>query len=564
MANKLHRVRLYIESIRHTKPRQLYYRLFLLVKRKLLRRFASPEYAASVAVSPIANIERSPIPPQPMFGARSHLIEDGTPPVVNINNVREPLTLPMSWRPAKHQVGTRLWLLNLHYMEFLEALPDAVCWRYVLDWIEQNQPYEGNYWLENWNSFCLSIRVVVWMQQLTTRPRGPTCEEEAQIRRSIHAQLQFLMRNLERDIEGNHLVKNAKALLWGSAWFQHPDTRKWRATGERLVGEILDSQILADGMHYELSPAYHCQVFVDLMECWQALEAGPLRSRLEVALGKMAQTVADFTHPDGRISLFNDAGLHMAYEPAECLSVHERLLGSSLKPSTDISYAEAGYYGRRCQKHYVLVDCAEMAPDSLPAHGHGDALSFEWSILDQRTIIDPGVFEYDSGARRNFSRATSSHNTVTLDNQDQTEFWMSFRAGRRARITTCRADFSNSVFELLGAHDGYARLDGKPVHLRRFVVDESGIDIYDEIQGGASQHVVARLMLHPDSVVDQIDAARLVCKTNNARFEVRASSPISVVDSTCFLDFGHELPTKQLEIDIGCAPCAAHIELRIL
>ncbi len=37
--------------------------------------------------------------------------------------------------------------------------------------------------------------------------------------------------------------------------------------GESLLKAQLRQQFLSDGVHFELSPAYHCQVFADLVEC---------------------------------------------------------------------------------------------------------------------------------------------------------------------------------------------------------------------------------------------------------------------------------------------------------
>ena len=80
---------------------------------------------------------------------------------------------------------------------------------------------------------------------------------------SLARQLRFLERNLELDLGGNHLIKNIKALLWAGRFFENGEAARWQAKGETLLRRELEEQILADGMHYERSPAYHGQVFVD-------------------------------------------------------------------------------------------------------------------------------------------------------------------------------------------------------------------------------------------------------------------------------------------------------------
>ena len=90
---------------------------------------------------------------------------------------------------------------------------------------------------------------------------------------SLAAQLIFLEANLETDIGGNHLIKNIKALIWASAFFQGPDAARWRKLGLDLLARELTAQILTDGVHYERSPSYHCQRLADLLECRHALGA---------------------------------------------------------------------------------------------------------------------------------------------------------------------------------------------------------------------------------------------------------------------------------------------------
>jgi len=74
-------------------------------------------------------------------------------------------------------------------------------------------------WQDSWNSYTVSIRVVVWLQELARRGgRLPNdIVQRAQV--SAFEQILFLERHLETDLGGNHLMKNVKALIWASAFF---------------------------------------------------------------------------------------------------------------------------------------------------------------------------------------------------------------------------------------------------------------------------------------------------------------------------------------------------------
>jgi uncharacterized heparinase superfamily protein len=397
------------------------------------------------------------------------------------------------------------------------------------------------------------------MQQLVLRTAQLSPPLVSAMRQSLAEQLRYLERHLELDIGGNHLVKNAKALLWGGRFFVGPEADRWRSLGQSLLASELEEQVLADGMHYELSPSYHLQVFADFLECLPLLDGGA-QETLRAALGRMAHAVVDLTHPDGAPSLFNDGGLQMAYSPAECLTVAQRMGIPTPAPRRCFAYREAGYFGLRSGNDYLLVDCGALGPDHLPAHGHGDALAFEWTLAGKRFVVDAGVLEYERGPWRDAARATVSHNTVTLDNQDQSEFWAAFRVGRRARVTLERFDATEEGFRLAGSHDGYRSLKGSPRHRRSFSASPDRLYVEDEIIGGAGQRAQARLLLHPEVQIAPSDR-RIDLRRDGVAASLEASGPLTLEDAWWFPDFGMKLRTQRVVIEYGAAPCGGSFEL---
>ncbi len=562
MRQQLRRLRLLFFSIRYTRRKQLFARLRLKIKRALLSRYASTKRKYATALPPEVTLSPAASPPQPLFAPRMQHLCGVSPLTLRFLNQTREIAVPIDWRPEDLRFGTRLWLLNLHYMEFLESLDDAQFVAVTDDWIANNRPYEPGYWLDNWNSYSLSIRVVVWMQQLAKRELNIDSSTLERIHCSLVGQIRFLSNNLELDIGGNHLIKNIKALLWASHFFaQHQEARIWQEIGTDLLSTALDEQILDDGMHYELSPAYHCQVLADLLECYSVLDEGNCRSLLAKKLKKMAQVVCDFTHADGAISLFNDAGLHMAYAPEECLTVAAEALNIHVQQATFVDYPNAGYFGTHGETDSLLVDAGNLAPDFLPAHGHGDALSFEWCVDGCRMIVDPGVYEYNAGARREYSRATRAHSTVSLDDLDQSEFWHAFRVGRRARIIDRKVVNEAGTLTIDASHDGYTRLAGAPIHRRVFTLRDRQLNIQDFITGGKGQKAVARLMLHPDCQIENTLPGKVLIRRGGAQLQVETKHTVTIENACCFLDFGEEYEAKQLLIDFGSAPCTGEFML---
>ena len=568
----LRQLRLLGHAVRYTRPHQLAHRLKLMLKRKALARLASRRMIERTAHADARVLRWRADAPKPLLPPRRRLVSSVSATgeiTLNFLNRRRALGEPIDWRPEDLKVGTRLWLLNLHYHEFLEGLDESAAAAVMLDWIERVRPFDPGYWLDNWNSYSLSIRVVVWMQQLAARDLPFDDTQRSRVQGSLIAQLRFLRKNLELDIGGNHLIKNIKALLWSRAALEGPEAEAWGEMGDRLLDRELAEQILPDGMHYELSPTYHNQVFADLIDCYTALPDGERRVRLRDLLDRMAQVCVDFRHPDGGVSQFNDGGLYFAYTPDECLDAWGAV--RSARPTAQQLFAlpSAGYYGLRCcgahGEQLVVVDCAELAPTFLPAHGHGDALALEWSVGGKRIFVDAGVYEYNPGERRAYSRATSSHNTVSLDGEDQSEFWKAFRVGRRAHITRCehRPDPERTGFNLIGAHDGYSRMAGRPLHEREVSAAQDELQIVDRIVGGSGQRAEARLLLHPDCLVELQPGGCLI-RNGNISIELKTTAAASIEEASWHPDQGIDVPTKRLKFSLGVAPCEGRIDIKVL
>lgn len=551
-----------MRTVRHHRPEQLWSRLHLTFRRRWRVRHAE-RYRRQLLETQLPElVVRNPLP-RPLFAPRTHLgREEADRVVLTFLNESRTFRLPFDWRPKELQYGTRLWLLNLHYMEFLEALSDETSRAIMDDWIERVPPYQEGYWLDNWNSYALSIRCVVWMQQYAVRwTRWPEDFRERMLT-SLYVQQRFLYENLELDIGGNHLIKNIKALLWAGRFWNLPEAEKWYERGIQLLQGELARQILSDGMHYERSPAYHAQVFADLIECYHVLLESDLKRHLGRILDQMAQVLTDLTHPDDKVSLFNDGGLNMAYAPDESLGVWQGMNGSERAPRRWFALQEAGYYGFR-DKNFVVIDCGAIAPEELPAHGHGDILSFEWTIGNKRMIVDAGVYEYNPGARRCYSRSTKAHNTVTIDGKDQCEFWGAFRVGRMAHVRCVRYEQRKDGFFLIGEHDGYRYLPGRPVHRRSYEVFPQKIVVRDQIRGGAGQSVEARLLLHPDCRLEP-QANKWLIRRENVVVRLETDAEVDVVKAEWFPDFGVVYPCIQIVLRYPQAPCEGWFSLEHL
>jgi hypothetical protein len=161
--------------------------------------------------------------------------------------------------------------------------------------------------------------------------------------------------------------------------------------------------------------------------------------------------------------------------------------------------------GYGTEANYLLIDCGPFGYELEPSHGHADALSFELHAFGQTMLVDPGAYSTKLEMEwRNFFRSSCAHNTVVVDNQDQSILLDTRRVYRQAQCNLHQW-FSNDNFDFFdGSHDGYKRFPQPIMHRRQIffvkpyywvVVDsltgrgEHCFDLYFHLMPGTDTHI---------------------------------------------------------------------------
>ncbi|MEM7468273.1 MAG: alginate lyase family protein [Pseudomonadota bacterium] len=376
-----------------------------------------------------------------------------------LNSERTFDAVSMNWRPADQ---TRLWQYNLHYFDYLRA-PE-------LNAVEKQQLIE--HWIANnplncapgWEPFTTSLRIVNWIFFLLQNPAQVTDT----ISKSLYHQTLWLERHDERHILANHYFENLKALFFAGCFFPGNDGHRWRRRSCKEISEQLKEQQLAHGGHYERSPQYHCLMLENYLDIFNLASSGTDRDlvKLKEEFGAESRAALDWLRkivmPDGNIPLFNDSAFGVA-PSLETLESYAHQLGVvSFAPggqqsgdSQLVALEESGLYGVRCRQDMLLMDCGAIGPDYQPGHTHCDMLSFELMFDGERIIVDTGVSGYEPGPEREHERSTAAHNTVQIDELEQSEIWGAFRVGRRARKLGARAERNADGAVIAGSFDGF-------------------------------------------------------------------------------------------------------------
>ena len=405
----------------------------------------------------------------------------------------------------------KLWRYNQHYFDDLNAIlaSERHEWHLELlnNWVEQNPPTIG----VGWESYPVSLRIVNWIKWSFA---GNTLPESCI--QSLAIQAHFLSKRLEWHLLGNHLLANAKALIFAGLFFQGDEATAWLKTGLQIIDSELAEQVLQDGGHFERSPMYHAIVLEDLLDLINLSQLSTESIDPSVTLKwrfvakKMLFWLRLMTHPDGEISLFNDAAFGIA-APFKELIEYAHTLGVQIeldRPKSDIDVYElegSGYIRISSDKAVAFLDVAPVGPDYLPGHAHADSLSFELSLFGHRIFVNGGTSCYGSSPQRLRERQTISHSTVEIDQMSSSEVWSSFRVAQRAKPFGLKIKSTEEEIYVGCSHDGYARLKGKPIHHREWNMTANDLTISDRVTGGEYKSI-ARFILHPSVSIDRLNA----------------------------------------------------------
>ena len=393
--------------------------------------------------------------------------------------------------------AAKLWLYNLHYFDDLraEGATNRLPWHrdLIARWILENPPAAGN----GWEPYPAALRIVNWIAWALA---GNELDPAA--RQSLATQGRVLGATLEYHLLGNHLLANAKALVFAGCFFSGDEADGWLRTGLGLLDAEFAEQILEDGAHFELSPMYHAVILEDVLDLIQLSELFPTQvgaksGRWRALAARMLAWLDAMSHPDGEISFFNDAAFGIARTYAELSAYGERFGVASPNDAGALRWlAASGYIRLQSGPFVAIFDAAEIGPSYLPGHGHADVLSLEVSLDGRRFLTNSGTSTYDVGPVRTEERSTAAHATLEIDGQNSSEVWSSFRVGQRAHPFDAVVAEEGDVLSASAGHDGYQWLRGKPSHWRRVVVSPTSLTIHDTIIGDGNHVVVARFPLH--------------------------------------------------------------------
>ncbi|WP_335965918.1 alginate lyase family protein [Galbibacter sp. PAP.153] len=460
-------VKMFYNTIKYLKAKQLYYQIFYR-----LRNFIIKQQFDNKNI----NLVIDGLVWKNFIFSDSTLKKNRT---FTFLNIAHKFNESIDWNYSKYG---KLWTYNLNYFDFLNQ-PEIT----AIKRIELIRDYILKYHLikDGKEPYPTSLRAINWIKFISAESIiDPT------INKFLHYDYKRLSNNIEYHLLGNHLLENGFSLLFGAYYFENEE---FYFLAKKIIQEELEEQILVDGAHFELSPMYHQILLRRLLDCIQlvknnAWEIDNLLPLLKNKAEIMLSWLETITYKDGSIPMVNDSTYNIAPR-SEQLFCYASSLG--LNWST-ILLTESGYRKFSNSKYELFIDVGNIGPKYQPGHAHSDTFNFELYVNKMPLIVDTGISTYEKNDIRQIQRSTSSHNTVVVNEMNQSQVWGGFRVGNRANIISLMEE--HNFVE--ASHNGYIKIG--VIHKRSFSFKKDNISIKDFLIGPDKYKSYAYLHFHPN------------------------------------------------------------------
>lgn len=400
---------------------------------------------------------------------------------------------PIPWDAAPFGDPEWTYALNRHTI-FLN-LAKAWCFTHKIscletfaelfsDWLDR-VPHTPEHEATTWRALEAGLRPENWLR--TAELFGDALPQE--LLAKMNTSLQEHGEYLAREHKAFHRLSNwgaiqAHGLFLIGLWLARRD---WQQLALERLTENLHHAILPDGVQWEQSPMYHCEVLhaaADTLLLARRNEI-PLPTELEETVHRMFHALAIWVTPDRRILpqsdsdcidagdllacgalLFSDPELAAAAQGTLCeetiwdfgADAPEQLAALPAARPLCPSQALAASGNYLLRSGWTSKDtCIHFHSGSLGGgHGHADLLHLDVWHNGEAVLQDSGRFTYVDCPDRAAFKSPAAHNTFRVDGADFTRYRGTWEWASIARPLPTEMRFTRTADHLSAGHLGYA------------------------------------------------------------------------------------------------------------
>lgn len=215
------------------------------------------------------------------------------------------------------------------------------------------------------------------------------------------------------------------------------------------------------------------------------------------------------------------------------------------------AFHDSGYYLLQAtsadqQAASLLFDCGQLGYTAIAAHGHADALSVIMRLNGQDLFVDGGTYDYYSFPQwRDHFRKTHAHNTITIDDVDQSVICGRFMWEKHAQSRCLSWQPNMHGGNVSGTHDGYQRLNAPVTHQRDLSLDVTNrvVSIVDTLSTKGTHEVALYFHLSEQCHAIQIHQQTCQLQLANNMVTIHFSSRLQLTTITGQPDSNPQRPS---------------------
>lgn len=382
---------------------------------------------------------------------------------------------------------------------------------------------------------------VLTAYQLIDKENGEI--DDVEIELFLQKCLTYIMSNIEVGLKysNNHYFFNLLGIMWITECIVGNEyISKIRSYADRELHDLLSEILNKDGSLYEGSTHYHKYVTDSLLSLL-VLTMDSKRYDWKIKYAKSMYLFCCYASFNNKLIGFgdNDSGRILAlpeyfnYYSNDLTITHRLSKKIKLDAYNDkdekrlkrLNYSKKSSFGLiklEDNDWHVVIRCDQIrnkgANKVIGSHYHNDQLSVLINHRGKELFVDKGTYSYiQKNETRLENIKTSSHNTLSIKNEEQNIIYNDWRYNTRRAIGKIK--FINDK-KIIGEHIGY--INCGVVHRRMICLKEKGIEIEDTVIKRTKNEVNATIIynIHPNYKAKKVNSYSIMLTNGNDNVKI--------------------------------------------